>query len=269
MAGALGVCRVVVILCWVLSMLSILSLLIVPLLGFALFRTSRRGAWIPMLAILAGNPTGFWFASGLVDYARGAPALHGMGLPSIESYNIDRRTRCFFQTGGCLVSGNEWVSQDFHNLGVLTLATVFGTPSRSYDGPYPDKEEALRMVETSPKLDLSELAKGRIKVGDRISEVPPATVEGIMSSLRLFSLMGYQVGDDAADTYAQAAEYEDRCLIVRIVELDSMPASTGSRDQDYMVLIDRKNMRPFAYFRNKGDRASRNPSVRYLPEHSR
>jgi hypothetical protein len=99
----------VVVLCWVLSLLSILSLLILPLLGYAVFRASRRGAWQPLVLVLLANPIGLWFIHGMVDYAKGAPRLRYMGLPSMEFYNIDRETRCFRQTGGCLVGGNEWV----------------------------------------------------------------------------------------------------------------------------------------------------------------
>ena len=168
----------VVVLCWVLSLLSILSWLILPLLGYAIFRASRRRAWLPMLLLLVSNPTGMWFLHGMADYAGGAPKLRYMGLPSMEFYNIDPKTRCFRRTGGCLVGGNEWVSNDFHNLGVGVLAAVFGAPSRSYDGPYPTKEEALSAVANAPKLDLAEFAKGRIQVGMDADIVvfDPATV---------------------------------------------------------------------------------------------
>lgn len=260
---------VVIATCWVLSFLSVLSFLILPFLGFALFRTSRHRAWIPMVVLLLGNPLGFWFVEGLVDYAKGAPTLRYMGLPAIEFYNIDPKTRCFRRTGGCVVDGDEWVSQGSHNLGVLALATVFGTPSRSYDGPYPTREEALAMVAGSPKLNMSEFVKGRIMVGDRSLELEPGMLEKILSSVGDFSLTAYQYPDAAPGSFAQAADIEGRCLIIRIVEPDPFSTATESENQDHMVLFDRKNLRPFAYYRIKGRQAMRFPRVRYLPEHSR
>jgi hypothetical protein len=94
---------VVVILCWVLSLLSILSWLILPLLGYAVLRVVRRSAWGPLVLLLLVNPLGIWFFHGMVDYAKGAPRLHYMGLPEMEFYNLDRETRCFRETGGCVI----------------------------------------------------------------------------------------------------------------------------------------------------------------------
>lgn len=259
----------IVALCWMLSMLSILSWLIFPLLGFALFRACRRVAWLPMLLLVLANPMGVWFIGGLVDYAKGAPKLRYMGLPSMESYNIDPQTRCFSQTGGCVIHGNEWVSQVSHNLGVLALATLFGPPSRSYDGPYPSKEEAFQMAAASPKLDLSEFIKGRIPAGGRHIQMDSGMVEDLLTTLGIYSLMDYQFTGDAPGTFVQAAIIQDRCLIIRIVEIDSMPSTTRSEDQDHVIMMDMKIMRPFAYYRIKGDHATRRPRLQYLPEHSR
>ncbi len=93
---------VAIALCWVLSKLSILSCLILPLLGYSIIRTGRRGIWWPMILLLLANPLTFYFIGGMEDYAKGAPRLCHKGLPNIESYNIDPRTRAFNSGGGCL-----------------------------------------------------------------------------------------------------------------------------------------------------------------------
>lgn len=256
----------VIVLCWVLSLLSILSWLILPLLGYAVFRASRRGAWLPLFLLLLTNPTGVWFIHGMVDYAKGAPRLRYMGLPSMEFYNIDRKTRCFRETGGCLVGGNEWVSHDFHNLGVGVLAAVCGTPSRSYDGPYPTQEEAMRAVASAPKLDLAEFVKGRIQAGGRRINLDPEMVADLSSTVGVYGLMDGLFPDGDLGPFAQAVVFQERCLILRMVEPDTFPTTTGSQNQDFLILMDLKCLRPFAYYRIDGDRARRFPKVRYLLE---
>jgi len=37
-----------------------------------------------------------------------------MGLPSRRLYNIDRELHCARVTGGCLIDGNEWLTQAPH-----------------------------------------------------------------------------------------------------------------------------------------------------------
>ncbi|HEX7261232.1 MAG TPA: hypothetical protein VF258_05405 [Luteolibacter sp.] len=259
----------VIALCWVFSMLSILSWLILPLAGFALLRASRRGAWRPFLLLLLVNPMGVYFICGMADYAKGAPKLHHMGLPSIESYNIEPNTRAFHQTGGCLVRGNEWVSQGFHNLGVLALAAVLGPPSRSYDGPYPTEEEARCLSSSAPALNISDFLKGRIPVGGETLEMSSEQIRTIAQDLRLFALV-YDGDPVPSGISIQAVKFESRCLILRFVEFDSYTDTTvESADRDFLVLFDRNNMRPFAYYQLTGDSATRYPKIQYLSEHSR
>ena len=258
----------VVALCWVLSILSILSWLILPIALSALGRTSYRGAWLPFGFLLLASPMGFFFIDGMLDYAKGAPKLHSMGLPSLASYNIDPRTRSFYQTGGCLVDGDEWVSQDCHNLGVLTLGTLFGPPSRSYGGPYPTKEQAMRLSSSAPVIDDSDFLKGKIPLGGGILEMSPDHIRKIAEDLRFYSL-GYDEDPDPSLIHIRATVFEKRCLILRLVEQDSFPTPTKSDDRDFIILIDRKNMRPFAYYRITGNSATRCPRLQYLPELSR
>lgn len=221
------------------------------------------------MLLLLVNPMGVYFICGMVDYAKGAPKLHHMGLPSIESYNIEPKTRAFYQTGGCVIRGDEWVSQGFHNLGILALAVVLGPPSRSYDGPYPTKKEALRLSSAGQALDIADFLKGKIPVGGETLEMNPEQIRAIAKDLRLFTLGDDDI-PDPAEISVQAAIFEHRCLILRFVEFDPYTSSMAkSADRAFLVLFDRNNMRPFAYYRLNGDSASRRPKTQYLSEHSR
>jgi len=259
---------VAVVACWVLSLLSILSLLIPPLLGFGLIKSWRRHAWLPALLLLIANPLGVFFMGGLVDYAGGAPTLRSMGLPSREFFNIDRESRCFRRTGGCVVSGNEWVFEVPHNLGVQISVAMFGPPSRSYDGPYPTKDEALKLVSAAPKLDVAEFNKGRIPNGNASIQLDPAMVERLLDDMGSDLVLGDQLDGEASKSSVQASVFEGRCLIIRFVDFVPFPTTTESNVRDSMVLIDLKVLRPFAYYGNKGDFRIRPSRIQYLPESS-
>ncbi len=84
--------------------------------------------------------------------------------------------------------------------------------------------------------------------------------------LRMLSLWSSQKdGEDDGDSFVQAAIIENQCLIIRIVE----PAiSINSTDQDAIILVDLKNLRPFAYYRISGQ-FGHYVSLQYLPEFSR
>lgn len=256
----------VIILSWVFSVLSYLSLLIPLLVGFTLMKAWRRRTWRPALFLLLANPLCVFFVGGLVDYARGAPRLLSMGLPSMESYSIDRDTRCFYQSGGCVIYGHEWVFQGSHNLGVATLVHIFGPPWRSYDGPYPGKEEATQFVSKAAKLNVPEFIKGRIPNGDKPIQLDPRMVEKLLGQMGSFLAVDSQFDGESSNSYAQAAVFQDRCLILRVVGADGFTSRGDSADQDFIVLIDLKNLRPFAYYRNKGYFMGRRPSQAYLRE---
>ncbi|MEO5915546.1 MAG: hypothetical protein ABIS50_15035 [Luteolibacter sp.] len=259
-----------IILSYVASILGPLTLLIVPLLVTCLFITLRRRAWLCSLILLLANPLSLFFIGGVVDYAKGAPALHSMGLPSREFYNVDPTTRCFRQTGGCVVYGGEWIHQVPHNIALIFLSGVFGPPSRSYDGPYPSKEEALRVVSSAPKLNPSDFIGGRVHVGSATLEIKPDDLVELLEDQGIFrSTQETYSLDDLSGTDVYAAIFENRCLILRFKSANSMFTSEESPVQQNMVLFDSKNMRPFAYFPVQGERLRRNPKLRYLAEQSR
>ena len=127
----------------------------------------------------------------------------------------------------------------------------------------------MSVVANAPKLDLAELAKGRIQVGGSRIELDPKMVADLSTTVGVYGLMDGMLPDGDLGTFAQAVVFQERCLILRIVEPDTFPTTTRSRDQDFLILMDLKCLRPFAYHRILGDRARRFPKVQYLLEDSR
>lgn len=248
------------LLCWALTFLVPLSFLIFFVLGFAIFRATIRKAWPPLILLIAANPFAFFFFGGMADYAKGSPKLRGMGLPSLEYFNVDPQTRCFRSGGGCVIRGHEWVSQGFHNLGVLTAVTAFGYPSGSYDGPYPSKEQAAELTANAPDLPLGDFQKGNVRIGDRLIQLDPSFIPDWGMMFGMFELHEGMEGEAGYEIRAKAALFEDRCLILRLIQQEP-----GSREaRDFIILLDTLNRRPFAYYRISGSPFSRFPKVQYL-----
>lgn len=253
-------------LCYPLAFAGPLSLAIIPLLLWALYSSLTERNRILSAILLLANPLSVVALLAVVDYAKGAPRLQSVGLPSAEFWNIDRKTRCFNATSGCLVDEDEWVYGLPHNLTLYLLCSIFGPPSKSYDGPYPDKVAALRLVSNAPLQKTEDLTRCRLSVGTEIFELDPKNAELLTSSLGLFFPFGQDFDSELGQV--QAVLFEQRCLILRAVKLDPFK-SAESPEASTMVLLDRKNMRPFCYYQIGGNRMSRYPKLQYLPEHSR
>jgi hypothetical protein len=251
----------ILLLCWVLSFLGPLSYLIFFVLGFAVMRAIYRKAWLPLLLLIAANTFTAFFAGGAVDYTKGSPALRGMGLPGFEYFNIDPKTRCMRRSGGCVVSGNEWVSNGFHNLGVQSAVAVFGYPSRSYDGPYPSKEQALREISNAADLPLDEFRQGIIEIENRVIQLDSAMIHDWAMMAGIFELMDGMEPEPDHGVQVKAVFYQERCLILRLIQ--KQPQSVER--QDFIILLDARNKRPFAYHCIEGSPLGRVPRVQYLP----
>ena len=182
----------------------------------------------------------------------------------MEFYNVDRETRCFRQTGGCVSHSNEWVFQMPHNLALRVAAKIFGPPARSYDGPYPSKEEALGLVASGSALDISLLRKGEVRVGKQMIQLEPEMVRELGFTFMMMPIADSEPTYDDEGFRAQAILYQGRCLILRLIDM-----SMGLGDEmDCLILIDARVRRPFAYYPIKGHQFPHSPRVRYLPENS-
>ena len=238
----------------------------IPLvLAIGILAAACRKQWVAMACLMVSNPLGISFCRGIVDYSRGAPRLLYMGLPRLESFNVDQASRCFYGGGGCIVWGHEWVFMDPHNLAVRLLSRLCGPPSRSYSGPYPAKEDALRLVTDSPALALDEFVQGKVRAENRLFTIETNMLARLLDGLSLHSLRR----PDAVfiDRSVRAHLYRGRCLIIRMTIHEK-----GAQDdfalwnQDAMVFFDVTVMRPFAYFTIRGQSMTRFPPVLYLQE---
>ena len=252
------------LLSWVLSFLGPLSFLIFFILGFAVIRAIYRRAWLPLILLIAANPFVFFFVGGFVDYAKGSPTVRGMGLPGFEYHNIDPTTRCMRRSGGCVVRGHEWVSNGFHNLGVRAAVTAFGYPSRSYDGPYPSKERALREISNAPDLPLDEFQKGVIRIENRVFQIDPSMLFDWTMISGIIELMDMEPEPDHG-IQVKSVLFEERCLILRLIQKQEHSGEV----QDFIILLDARNKRPFAYHCIEGSPRARAPMVNYLPRTTR
>lgn len=248
------------LLCYVCAMLGPLSWLIPLLLAWGFFITVFRRCWLPGIVLAMANPLSAFWIYGAADYAKGAPTLRGMGLPSTEFSNVDPETRCFQTSGGCLIRGNEWVFLEPHNHALRTLCSIFGPPSRSYDGPYPNKQEASRLASTGSYFDLPDFLDGRIQVGSESLQFDQSLLDTLLTDLFYFPISKYD--SEAHGTRIQAVIYRERCLILRFLNHEAT-------EEECIILFDRKNMRPFAYYQIKGSALRRYPRVQYLAERSR
>jgi hypothetical protein len=250
-------------LCYPLAIAGPLSYAIFPLLLWALNRSLKERNRVLTAILLLTNPLSLIAMKAAADYARGAPSLRSMGLPDAEFSNIDRKTRCFRTTGGCLVNGDEWVVEAPHNLTLHLLCSILGPPSKSYDGPYPDKETALRIVSAAPLQKAEDLSESRISFGSESFQFTPENAEALASGLGTYGAFGPDY--DSELFRIQAASFEQRCLIIRVRETEIFdPEGT-----DCLVLIDQTTLRPFCRYQISGDRMPRFARFQYLPEHSR
>ncbi len=250
--------------CWITSFFGPVSMLILPALIMGAVVTVARKAWLAFGCLLALNPLGFHFAGGVVDYFRGAPSLWFTGLPRIESFNLDRTSRCFRAGGGCLVFGNEWVSLCPHNAALRLTALVFGPPTKSYDGPYPTEEEAKALTTGATATPLRVLQEGNVTVDGQTIFLGIELITQIVEGLQLSSLR--PPDRSLCNSPVQATLHQERCLLLRLSEEDTFSSGSADRAKDILVFLDMKTKRPFAYFRIKGSIFPRFPPAGYLPE---
>jgi len=252
--------------CYLAALLGPISYLIIPILLWGLAITLLRKSWLAFLVLLMANPLALFFTGGALSYARGSPSLLSMGLPSRGFYNIDPATRSFRRTGGCVTRSQEWVYQAPHNAAVTLLCALMGPPSHAYDGPYPGELLALDLSSSAGQLDISEVAGGRIRLGEQEFIMPAENARTLLEDMGVFG--GFTPGfmEDDLSPRIQGALYEDRCIILLFTHPAVYPSTTEPAAEKFIVLLDRHNMRPFAWYEIQGHLRLRSPRLRYLAE---
>ena len=257
---------ITLLVCWVTSFLGCLSFVIIPFIIIGIIVAIWRKAILPCLFVILLNPLSIFFFGGVVSYIGGSPAYGFRGLPRIESLNPDRQTRCFRRGGGCVVHGNEWVYLRPHNLALDVMVSLFGPPRNAYDGPYPSKEDALHHIENAAFISLEDFREGRIAVDEQIIELGEELLGKLVTGLEFYSLLSYleYANENVENVTVQARTFEDRCIILRITETYDISNNSDDVMNDFLILLDKNNKRPFAYYSLAKPLVRPRPPVFYL-----
>lgn len=246
---------VALVACWALAVLGPLSYLVIPGVLVALWRAWRRHAWVAVGLLLALNPVSGFFAVGVAAYLGGAPVLRSRALPGLESSNPDPASRCFRGGGTDFPSGGDWLTLATPNAAMVLLCRCFGPPAQAYDGPYPTRDEALAWVGNALLTPVDQFLKGRVLADGTMVKLQPAVVSGLAGLVDL---------KDDTSTPARARIYQNRCVILRLSRMPSASEPADGFAADVLVLLDKANQRPFAYYPLKGKTLPRVPPVTYL-----
>ena len=169
-----------------------------------------------------------------------------------------------------MISGNEWVSDAPHNGTLHLLSWILGPAAKCYDGPYPDRETASRLVTAAPLLDSKDFMDGRFRVGDREWIMPRQNVSRLTGSIGLYGLGILDEDEFAESTRVKVVLFGGRCLIVKMIQTDPYEPPDPCPEFDGIALIDTKTMRPFCYYlaHTRGF-AGHAPELSYLAKDSR
>jgi len=143
------------------------------------------------------------------------------------------------------------------------MLASFGKPPAVYDGPYPSKEEVLKVMSDAAPTPPDEFLRGSLVISGNRTNLQEAVVEKILGDL---GHTKYDLGDEfvprsvMGDTLVQrivqAAIYKGRCLIVRVRTKDKVPQDDlqfrEMTDQDGCILFDSRTMRAFARYTFEG-----------------
>ncbi len=88
-------------------------------------------------------------AMGTFDYLTGKGMRKTVGYPAPEAENLDPETRLYSSSSGCVVYGTELLTHAPYNLALGVMVGLFGPMSGTYQGPYPDRDEALEALRRS------------------------------------------------------------------------------------------------------------------------
>lgn len=219
--------------------------------------------WPTALLYLLLLPTTLTAIQAVADYRAGTARLRYSGLPGTSFHNEDPTFRCGRASYGCIVSGGEWITQLPYNTTVAMLVRCFGYMPGAYDGPYPSEEETKAALSGAQAIDWKTLEAGMVTVGgDHVR-----LADGVGKTLLERSLFSSYIDSDwrwrdgRKRPSVTATSWRDRCLLL------SIPAILMSEEKEsaMLVVIDRNNGRPFAYY-ELGDYHHRFPPVEWKPE---
>jgi hypothetical protein len=206
-------------------------------------RSRRPALALGFLAV----PLGVLLTLGILAWNSLRPRFQGMGLPGTASFNLDRNTRCYQTTGGCMGNGCEWLKEWPQNFGLSLMCATFGPPPHTYHGPYPTNEEIQSLINNAPLIPLDEFLDGKMTIQGRQIELGKQTVD------RLFSDLGILFPDSpvtGSRTEVRAGIFQESCLVIG-ARASGNPA-VGLPETEGVYLFELKGLKPFARFVFKG-----------------
>lgn len=239
---------------WLGVVLPLASILICPAIVVAIVLALRWRKIVPLVVIVL-SPISIGFVHGLVEWFSEKPKFQYMGLPGYEFYNLDPTSRCYRSSGGCVVHGGEWAFQSPHNAGLRLMTNLLGPPRRTYRGPYPSKEEAVKLTDSAAETSPEMFLKDTVLINGRPFALKPKTAEVLIND---FGLIFLDVDLPDFTRKVRAQILDNSCLLIRVTVKEKTPDALES---DGIVLFDLSNLSAFARYVVAGERGQRIPRL--------
>lgn len=198
-------------------------------------------SWRPIIIVMI-SPIVISFAVGVLSWFSKRPSFITYGLLARDFFNLSPDTRTYWGTMGCVMDGGEVLELGPRNLGLELMLTVFGNPPRTYDGPYPSKEDAEKWTSDSTVIQSKDFLSGVINLGQERVVIHASQAREM---LRTLGLHDYLFDESEGGLLVRAHESSPECLLIRIT-CRREPGVWGS--SDCIFLLDQKHMWPFAVY---------------------
>jgi hypothetical protein len=196
---------------------------------------------IPLLL----NPMSLSFGCGLHEWFNEKPQFHYKGLPGDEFYNLDPDTRCYRETGGCKVYGDEWITYSPHNAALSLMVSVFGPPKHTYHGPYPSKTEAMKLTQANSLTSPDAFLNGKVQVNGREIAIGQDKAKKIIGD---FGIYLFELDSNDVVRNVRAAIFREHCLVIRVSSKERMPTGLFENESEGIVLFDLDSLHPIARY---------------------
>jgi hypothetical protein len=232
------------------SLIYFLLAIMVSLLVAAVFWKS----WRPVL-VLAFSPLVVSFAFGVFSWFGDRPAYFVYGLPGPSFFNLDKNSRTYLSTLGCVSDGGEKLELLRANLGLSLMCRIFGWPPSTYHGNFPSQEEAETLTNSAPITPFEVFIKGFAIFGDQSLQLNERQTRQMLRGCNSSANV------DTDSTSVRCASVGEDCVLIRIINHDPI------FETDLIYLIDRAKVWPFAVYVLRGN-AHRFPYFAWADEAS-
>jgi hypothetical protein len=252
---------------WAAVLLGGLGVLIVFVAIVMFMWAVARRRWLAIGLALLLSPMCVSVFVAASRYTGGTAVIEGMGLPGTEYGNVDPTLRCGRVTGGCLVSGTEWITEVPNNATVALLTRVFGPQRGAYTGPYPTDVQASAAVAAGGEpVPAAAVRADAIVLKTGTVNLAPGVGKRLLGNTYLSQWYdGTMPAPWAAQTLLDIGPITgvlwQGCLVLRIPAGERNPAN-GEPQAACIVVVDPAAGYPFAYYA-EGDYYHRYPPVEW------